>query len=348
MKLSLSAFVVCFILPVLVKGQLQKGDNCDNNQGKCIPLRDCPSAMAAFQSGKYPKTCGFEQNQPLVCCSGSESTISISQQKCRTYVTFAPEFEVFAIVGGTDTIPKEFPHMAALGYLNGNEILWQCGGSLVSEQFVLTAAHCLSSAQFGPVIRVRLGDINLSPGDNAASSSSQDYEISERIPHPSYKAPSVYNDIALLKLATTVGFNAFIKPACLYTTRNIPSNIKLIATGWGLTEFAGSKSDTLQKVDLELYTEQQCNEVYANDFGTRKIKDGILPDLQFCAGGKGSIKDACQGDSGGPLQTYVRNDKIYNIVGITSFGKACGIVNIPGVYTRVSFYISWLEKIIWP
>lgn len=139
-----------------------------------------------------------------------------------------------------------------------------------------------------------MGDINLSPGDNAASSSSQDYEISERIPHPSYKAPSVYNDIALLKLATTVGFNAFIKPACLYTTRNIPSNIKLIATGWGLTEFAGSKSDTLQKVDLELYTEQQCNEVYANDFGTRKIKDGILPDLQFCAGGKGSIKDACQ------------------------------------------------------
>lgn len=125
-------------------------------------------------------------------------------------------------------------------------------------------------------------------------SSSQDYEISDRIPHPSYKAPSVYNDIALLKLASTVAFNAFIKPACLYTNRNILSTLELIATGWGLTEFAGNKSDTLQKVDLELFTEQECNHTYSNEFGTRRIRNGILPDLQVCAGGRNSIRDSCQ------------------------------------------------------
>lgn len=86
-----------------------------------------------------------------------------------------------------------------------------------------------------------------------------------------------------------------------------------------------------------------CNMTYSR--GNRKLSRGILDDSQFCAGGGKS--DTCQGDQGGPVQILVKSPHcMYQIVGITSFGKACFIV--PGVYTRVSYFVPWIEKTVWP
>lgn len=104
----------------------------------------------------------------------------------------------------------------------------------------------------------------------------------------------MYNDVALVKLDRIVKFTVFVKPACLYTNPNIAPDTTLIATGWGLTKFAGTPSQHLQKVDLDLFTDQECNATYSNMAGTRKLKDGILADSQMCAGGRSIEKDTCQ------------------------------------------------------
>ena len=106
------------------------------------------------------------------------------------------------------------------------------------------------------------------------------------------------------------------------------------------------------KVALRMTEHDKCNRAYASS-SKRKLPRGILTESQVCAGGTG--KDTCQGDSGGPLQVSTRNDTraaaepycMYKIVGITSFGQACGY-SAPGVYTRVYHFVPWIESIVWP
>lgn len=199
-----------------------------------------------------------------------------------------------------------------------------------------------------------------------------DYKIIERIPHPNYTGPATYNDIALVKLDRIVTYNFYVRPACLYTKRSVEENTKLVATGWGLIDVRNT-SDHLQKVTLDVFTHQECVDHYNSLANKRKLKDGILEEQQFCAGGRTAPRDTCKvsnisccfvidlskircifnvlyfkGDSGGPLQLFNPEDKKYYIVGITSFGKACGLTNVPSVYIRVSYFLPWLESIIWP
>ncbi|KAJ3641626.1 hypothetical protein Zmor_028122 [Zophobas morio] len=244
------------------------------------------------------------------------------------------------VFGGTAYLGKEFPHMAILGYGIPEKIDWLCGGSLISDQFVLTAAHCLVTSNLGDLIRVRLGELDLQSVSDDANP--QDFGISGKIVHPNYHPPSQYNDIALLKLDRQVQFSDYIAPICLQVNRNLP-NANFIATGWGRTELGGSQSDILMKVDLEYFPNEVCQRNY-DDVALESLSRGIVDDTQICAGSRQEEKDTCQGDSGWPLQ--IRDDALY-LVGITSFGKACGVVNSPAVYTRVSYYVPWVEGIVW-
>jgi secreted trypsin-like serine protease len=128
-----------------------------------------------------------------------------------------------------------------------------------------------------------------------------------------------------------------------------------MATGWGLLEYLGSASDELQEVSLTLMQNEQCNPYFAHIVNhTDKLKQGIV-DGQICAaaieGGRlVGGKDTCQGDSGGPLQiTLEANPCLFYVVGVTSFSSiGCGGENSPGVYTRVSKYLDWIEANVWP
>lgn len=102
-------------------------------------------------------------------------------------------------------------------------------------------------------------------------------------------------------------------------------------------------SDNLLKVDLNIFENNECKNLFQAD---RRLSEGIVTE-QLCAGVPGQVKDTCLGDSGGPLQVILpENPCVQYIVGITSFGKYCG-GKAPGVYTRVSSYIDWIENIVW-
>nr|CAD7449683.1 unnamed protein product [Timema bartmani] len=195
---------------------------------------------------------------------------------------------------------------------------------------------------------VRLGDLNLAETSDDARP--QEFSVVDRLRHPGFKTPSHYNDIALLKLNRDAVFSGYVRPACLHTSLDDPTN-KAVATGWGLVEWTDDTgSNDLMKVSLPFVPTAQCNNSYKSLFGGRKLSGGILGDSMVCAGEKLGGKDTCQGDSGGPLQLVVDDPYcMYSVVGVTSFGTTvCGARNSPAVYTRVAHFVPWIEKIVWP
>ncbi|KAG5895056.1 hypothetical protein JTB14_021023 [Gonioctena quinquepunctata] len=244
------------------------------------------------------------------------------------------------IVGGEPASAGEFPFMVAVGF-NSSDQPFRCGGTLISDRYVLTAAHCTFTRDAGPPSVVRLGELDLSSDQDG--SEHMDYPVEKVILHPQYEYPWKYNDLALLRTRRKVELTNFIRPACLYTRSNIEYQTG-VATGWGRTDFAGDNSDRLMKVTLNIYDNQQCYRTYQNN---KDLPKGITSTM-MCAGELEGGKDTCQGDSGGPLLiTKEGNQCKFYIVGITSFGKSCGQINTPAVYTRVSEYVPWIEETIW-
>lgn len=195
------------------------------------------------------------------------------------------------IVGGTVTKVGEYPHMAVIGWRNiDDQIDWNCGASLISYQFVLTAAHCTSWRNKKPNI-VRLGEQNLKVDEDGGSV--QDFGIQSIIRHPEYKASSKYFDIALFRLDRRVYITDKVRPACLWQTYNI-EYASAIATGWGLTRDRGQSSNELLKVSLKLITNQYCDGLFQR---FNALKSGII-DSQVCAGDDVEERDTCNGDSG--------------------------------------------------
>uniref|UniRef100_A0A182NZ25 Peptidase S1 domain-containing protein n=1 Tax=Anopheles dirus TaxID=7168 RepID=A0A182NZ25_9DIPT len=351
-----------------------------NEPGICRPVSECAPVIDDIRNRRgNPTKCGFVDRVQIVCCPQAGTTPAAAtstpspalrtehqrvQEKCAEYgqAVFSKEYvnsltadepklqtldkcghtAVELIVDGELAKAREFPHMALIGFGAAPEIMYQCGGSLVSDRFILTAGHCLSSASYGPASTVRLGELSLSSSTDEAFP--EDYEVAERIPHPEYKQTSHYNDIALLKLNRKVIFSPYIRPICLPLQSTI-SQKRAIATGWGAIGYGLEQSSALLKVTLDLFKFDDCKDLFEP---TRKLRTGLNVSTQMCAGSRNSSKDTCQGDSGGPLQVY--NDAnvycTYTVIGVTSFGQNCGLAGVPAVYTFVFPYLTWIENLI--
>lgn len=235
------------------------------------------------------------------------------------------------IVGGQPADPGEWPWQAFV-----RTGPYMCGGTLIHEQWVVTAAHCVVNKQnvvFAPAdVTVTLGEHNRSQIDGTE----QKIGVIQVIPHPEYQAPWNDHDIALLQLVTpaTLGPGvAIIEPLVspTFDALVVPGAPGFV-TGWGTTAEGGSTAAVLQEVMVPLVSQQQCQAAYG------QITMGML-----CAGYDEGGKDSCQGDSGGPLVVQA-GDESWKLAGVVSFGHGCARPDFYGVYTRVSTYASWLAQ----
>lgn len=117
----------------------------------------------------------------------------------------------------------------------------------------------------------------------------KEYKVEAEIRHPEYKPLNLYNDIGLLKLDRKVNFTKSVRPACLQVEEDFNTD-KIVASGWGLLAFRGASSETLMKVELDLYTNEECSEYYQDKMAS--LKHGIASTM-LCTGGKTESKSTC-------------------------------------------------------
>jgi serine protease len=228
------------------------------------------------------------------------------------------------IVGGEESVPGSRPWMVSLQ--RGSHF---CGGSLIKNDWVLTAAHCVDgSSPTGLRAVIGRHDLNTSTG--------QSITVSQIIVHPSYNDSTSDNDIALLKLSSPTTLNPTlmqIPDIDLMNEAAAPGDM-VITAGWGTTSEGGSLATRLREVAVPVVSNTTCN--------APASYNGSITANMICAGYAAGGKDSCQGDSGGPLMfTYAGAD--YQ-AGVVSFGEGCARANKYGVYTRVVNYGTWINE----
>uniref|UniRef100_A0A669F286 Serine protease 27-like n=1 Tax=Oreochromis niloticus TaxID=8128 RepID=A0A669F286_ORENI len=233
------------------------------------------------------------------------------------------------IVGGEDAAPGSWPWQASLS----KDGSFFCGGSLITNQWVLTAAHCITPADL-PTTAVTLGH-NTASGPNPNSVT---VTLANIICHPDYDSTTMNNDMCLLQLSAPVNFTDYIQPVCLASAGSTFNNgTSSWVTGFGTLSSGGSTPETLQEVNVPIVGNNECKCDLQNFVA--------ITDNMICAGLQEGGKDSCQGDSGGPLVT--KNDMgIWIQSGVVSFGDGCALPNKPGVYARVSQYQNWISTTV--
>ncbi|KAG8235995.1 hypothetical protein J437_LFUL016528 [Ladona fulva] len=200
----------------------------------------------------------------------------------------------------------------------------------------------------GPAQWVLLGTVDL---ENSVHG--QTHPVIGRYRHPEYSDNAKYNDLALLEIGPALENHSQptvskeIHPICLPDWDEESDKGEAVATGWGRVCFGGETSSVLMKVTLDVLNRSKCEETFSREikYGT-SLNKGI-DSTMVCAGKLCGGKDTCQGDSGGPLHVPLVRNCMHKLLGVTSFGNFCGCKNSPGVYMRVSSYLSWIESIVW-
>ncbi|GFW93919.1 clotting factor B [Trichonephila clavipes] len=225
---------------------------------------------------------------------------------------------------------------AALFIITARGKEFWCGGSLINNLYILTAAHCLSDRRgykYNPrQMVVRLGEHHLLNSDGKGI---QEHGVSALMPHPHFQRNGFYNDIGIVKLSRPVKFTDYIQPVCLPSSQSSKSMVGSMATvvGWGAMNYGTRGTGSMHQVSMPIWSNTDCDARYYQPITKNFI----------CAGYNEGGKDACQGDSGSPLMVP-NNSREWTVVGIVSFGTKCASPGYPGVYTRVSEYIDWIRQ----
>ncbi|KAL7042188.1 hypothetical protein ACKWTF_001055 [Chironomus riparius] len=343
----------------------------DGSFGKCVEIKNCRSLFRLYRLGtirvKDLPIC--DPVKRLVCCPRISSkkckeygqsalkTINSSNTLIKTQCKFS---QTSILIGDESeqltnrfynewarnrpilshnrnplTLRQfEFPHQAILGYQINDEVKWICSGSLISLNFVLTAARCISSIEYGAVKFVKLGVFDLlNHADKSVT-----FTVKQTFKHSKDRMSALQNDIALLKLQGSVKGNDNIWPVCLPTRPYYDT--KAIKTGFGETGSGGSSQNLLKDI-VTKFDQEFCKESYEDHFNETTM---------LCYGHQSGVRNVCVTDVGGPLQ--VSNDDQVNCtftqIGISSIGAGnCGAIGATEGFVNVYKFLDWIERIVW-
>ncbi|XP_039376212.1 transmembrane protease serine 2 isoform X1 [Mauremys reevesii] len=231
------------------------------------------------------------------------------------------------IVGGSAALVKEWPWQVSL-QIQGSHV---CGGSIITPEWIVTAAHCVEGQLSSPSYWSVYAGI-LKQTETRYRSGSRVQKI---ISHPNYDSDSKNNDVALMKLQTPLSFTDTVAPVCLPNPGMMfQPDQQCWISGWGAEYQGGKTSNVLNAVMVHLIERSICNSAgYYN---------GLVLPTMICAGHLKGGKDSCQGDSGGPLVT--EKNSVWWLVGDTSWGTGCANARRPGVYGNMTVFTDWIYR----
>ena len=235
------------------------------------------------------------------------------------------------IVGGSPIEIASAPWQVLLRINNTT----QCGGAIIADTWILTAAHCMSGISAGQV------EAFVGVTDQNRLTREQLVPVNQVIVNPQWNSANYSNDLALIGLAAPIVVSPTVRPIAMPLLQD-PSawpaaGEQATISGWGTTTISGTSSPTLRAATVQILsspTDPKCGE-----YGT-----SFAPGNHVCAGIPQGGVDACQGDSGGPLTVAVNGSPL--LAGIVSSGNGCADPKFPGLYTRVSSFLPWLRQYV--